>query len=136
MVICTAMSLLKASAQTNGVGNPVNPAFHAIPVQNYAAVDISGASATTNVTLVTLDDANNAAYAFPTGTGANAQLNVDTWADGASTPCQTLNLTGTELLPPPGGGQSRSGQLVILSSTFSFQRPGLRSTKRSRFSTE
>jgi len=56
-----------------------------VPIQNYAVIDISG---TNNVTMIALDDSNNAAYGFGTGSSPD-ELTYDkfqtyTWQNGTS----------------------------------------------------
>jgi len=57
----------------------------AVPVQNYAVIDMSGNSTTAPVTAVALDNSNNAAFGFGTGTTVDAgpaQYHTYTWQNG------------------------------------------------------
>jgi hypothetical protein len=81
------IAALTCLAQTR-IGNTPNNLDlpNPIPVQSYAAVDISS----TTVTMIALDDSNNVAYAFPSTSGS--QLDVYTWANGTATAAAPLNL--------------------------------------------
>jgi hypothetical protein len=82
---------------SNGTAGPSGPggsAFIPIPTQSYAVIDLSGSVATTDITAVALDDSNNAAFVFTTGTqsfGTDSddneidqftQFNIYKWTNG------------------------------------------------------
>ena len=65
-----------------------------IPVQNYAAIDVSGSSTEGNdVGMIALDDSNNLAFAYTDSSGSNLQ--VYTWTNGTTAYNQTVT-TGSE----------------------------------------
>lgn len=99
MAVWLAMPMCNSFAQTSAVGTPPQASYHTIPVQSYAAIDISGTTATTNVWGVALNDSNNAAFAY-TFPNASGTCNTYTWQNGtlSSTPVSSLQLlecTGT-----------------------------------------
>jgi len=102
-----------------GGAAPASNPFVSIPVLNYVAIDMSGTTATTDVSLVALDDTNNAAFAFPTGGGTNTQLNVYTWANGGATLNQTPQIVVQEEFAP-GTGVSTGTVPVLLTYTPQF----------------
>jgi len=86
-----------------GSGDPPGPGNDPpIPILNYVAIDMSGATTGTDVTAVAMDDNNDAAYdVLWSSTGAT----VWTWTSGTSSPPQNDNLD-----PPP----------VLISGTDTF----------------
>jgi len=86
-------------------GDPTFPGpnfFFPIPDQSYAAINISGTTATTNVWGIGLDDNNNAAFAFNVPNASGTCYSY-TWQNGtiSSTPVSNLQLieyTGSESL--------------------------------------
>jgi len=83
VAICLAMPMCKVSAQTNGVGSPVQPAFHAIPIQGYSTLDISGTVSPIG-TAMELDNNNDAAFESPDVSSSN-QTDTYSWQDGTLT---------------------------------------------------
>jgi hypothetical protein len=57
----------RIDAQLPSGDPPSGPVFVPIPVQSYVAINVSGSTGASNVTMVALDDSNNAAFAYPTG---------------------------------------------------------------------
>ncbi len=131
------------TAQNGSGGTPAAPdpdpddeptAGAPIPIQDYAFIDMSGSSVTSDVTMVSMDDNNNAAFAYTSGTvtfGWNAggisdqsgygewgvtsasNLNVFTWAGGTVSPASIISLVANpgpqSCYPSPSDGSRTFG---------------------------
>jgi hypothetical protein len=59
-----------SAAPPGGAGQPAQFAVPPLPVQNYAAIDLSASTTTTEpIKTVALDDSNNVAFAYSVGDG-------------------------------------------------------------------
>jgi hypothetical protein len=65
-----------------------------IPAQSYAVVDLSGTAATSDVTLIALDDSNNTSFAYMSDSNT---LKVKQWSNGTVQTLQSVTIgTGIE----------------------------------------
>ena len=91
-------------------GKPATDPFNPIPVQSYAAIDISG----TSVNAIALDDSNNAAFVYFTGVAGSPGLTGSSpawfgylpgyahafqWSNGSLGSEQLTNLSATPAIP-------------------------------------
>ncbi len=91
----------RIDAQLPSGDPPSGPVFVPIPVQSYVVIDVSGSNVTSNVQQIALDDSNNVAFAFSSGTDSDGQpaaYNVYTWVSGTLTTVTPLPLDKTDTI--------------------------------------
>ena len=105
----------------NGTGsyppsNPPSGNAAPIPVQNYAALDVRGSSATGDVSSVALDDSNNVGFGWQDAT--SGLFSSKTWANGAlsnatntATPISFQDFNATVQGSMSGWGVNASGRI-------------------------
>ena len=127
-----------AGGGSGGGSNPGIAPFVAVPVQSYAAIDMSGTYANGNsVDMATVDDSNNASFSYYAASGSNisiqmyvgtttesstsvtlsgTNLDVNTWRNGVTSPSpvQSMPIFRAYGSPPDLGDPTDQGGFNVI----------------------